>query len=340
MSDVEEEEADPSTGPSPTYTAKDYQDHIAFRERFHDILAADTVDPDDNTILRDGHETNSEIVVFNEHFYNKDGLQKYFISQLARNLQEMQQKQSNLERKIRNAGQDHEKIQQLLRAFPKDKRMMIRDQWSQTDVDTKVDVKHTSVPAWSDSTLAQNWARDHVLDQVWANSVRLMTADELSELQQGYNYFDEEKLIDYEIMERTRAAENASPIVREEDVDGGILEVRDTNTTSGAPDSGTAATLPNRPGSRQATRSSSHRGRRKPIITLNEEDPIQAQALKQIMQAASLGDPDSPDDNPLTGFHTTLLNGNIEKWFRKMTPVWFSHELGGFLSRYELHVMH
>lgn len=337
--------------PRLVYTEEDYQNHIAFKERFHDILAADIVDPDDNTILHDGRfvEANTEVVVFEGHFYNKDGLRLYFISELGHNIEAMQQKQSNLERKIRRPNQSREQRHQLLQNFPKDHPMTIRDPWSQTDVDTGISVNYRYIPEWNNTRTAEAWARDNLVDQVLAKSTRPMTAQEMSELRQGTIRFDESLFQDYERNRTTHATESASPIW-ENDSNGGILDVFDGSASaadnsvtaderSNSRNSASAATgtSSNRGNSEQATAGGSNNNSMrtgKPTLTLNEDDPIQAEALKQILQAASVGDPDSPVDNPSTGFQTTLLEGNVEKWFRKMTPVWFSHAQGGFLSRY------
>ena len=142
------------------YSQKDYEDHKAFKQKFHNILTADVVDPKDNIAYDSNQglvEVQTEIVVFNQHFYNRIGLWTYFTVQLAKFMEEMQQRQNNLACKIRKAASDNAKIHRLLQEFPSDWQLMIQDPWLQVQIDTKMWVKYTCIPEWSNSETAKNW---------------------------------------------------------------------------------------------------------------------------------------------------------------------------------------
>ena len=124
----------------------------------------------------------------------------------------MQQRQNNLARKIRKAASDNAKIHRLLQEFPSDRQLMIQDPWSQVQIDTKTRVKYTCIPEWSNTETAKNWVRDNILDQAWANVIRCAMEEEIMELKQGWDRFDETLFDNYEVLERTRATENALPI--------------------------------------------------------------------------------------------------------------------------------
>ena len=146
---------------------------------------------------------------------------------------------------------------------------------------------------------------------------------EIMELKQGCDHFDETLFDNYKVLEKTHAAENALPITVW-DLLGEIIDVQNSNHPS--------PTLALTPGQNSDSgpviywNSTQNSGTKNMCITLEEDDPKQAVALKQILQAVRLSNPDSTDENQLTWFHTTILNGNKERWFRKMVPVWFSHE--------------
>ena len=119
----------------------------------------------------------------------------------------------------------------MLQEFPSDQQLTIQDPWSQIQIDTKMWVKYTCIPEWSNTETAKNWVCDNILDQAWANIVRCAMEEEIMELKQGWDHFDETLFDNYEVLQRTHAMENALPITVQ-DLLGESIDVQNSNHPS------------------------------------------------------------------------------------------------------------